>query len=297
MKREEFIRTIIALSAMGTLSSFRQLTDRLPVQGKRMPVLFTSHGNPMDIPVPREKRPFWNTLYQLGRDLEQHYEVKAALVVSAHWCTKGTFVNVSQEQQQIFDYYGFPDEYYKVTYKAGGSPETAHAVKQLIPSVTETAEWGLDHGAWPMLMHLFPKGNIPVFQLSLDYYAKPEYHYNLGKQLKTLREKGVLIIGSGALIHNLRLAMDKMSHNDMTPYGWETEYDDWIRKQISQRNVDNIINYMSSHKLGPLAAPTPDHYVPVLYSLGLMDNQDELTYFYEGETTLPAFSERSFILR
>lgn len=147
-----------------------------------------------------------------------------------------------------------------------------------------------------MLMHLFPKANIPVFQMSIDYYAKPEYHYELGKQLKSLRDKGVLIIGSGSLIHNLKLAMQKMQSGDMTPYGWEAEYDAWMKKQIDERNLLNIINYETSHKLGKLAAPTPDHYVPVLYSLGLMDSTDEIKYFYEGEPSLPAFSERSFII-
>ena len=281
---------------MTTLSSFKKFTDTLPVQSKRMPVLFTSHGNPMDIPLTKEQRPFWNSLFELGKNLQQNYEVKTALVVSAHWCTKGTFVNISPEQKQIYDYYGFPKEYYEVEYHAHGASEIAHEVKKIIPSVTETTDWGLDHGAWPMLMHLFPQANVPVFQLSIDYYAKPEYHYELGKQLKSLRDKGVLIIGSGSLIHNLPLAMKKMQTNDMNPYGWEVEYDAWIKKQIDERNFTNIINYENSHKLGKLAAPTPDHYVPVLYSLGLTDTTDEIKYFYEGEPSLPAFSERSFII-
>lgn len=296
MHRKEFLHFLLAVSAMGTLSSFKKFTDTLPVQSNKMPVLFTSHGNPMDIPLSNEQRPFWKTLFELGKDLQNRFEVKAALIVSAHWCTRGTFVNISPEQKQIYDYYGFPKEYYEVYYKAKGAPEIAREVKKVVPSVTETTDWGLDHGAWPMLMHLFPNANIPVFQLSIDYYAKPEYHYELGKQLKSLREKGVLIIGSGSLIHNLKLAGQKMMNNDMTPYGWEAEYDAWIKKQIDERNLANIINYENSHKLGKLAAPTPDHYVPVLYSLGLMDAKDELNYFYEAPTTLPAFSERSFIL-
>jgi 4,5-DOPA dioxygenase extradiol len=296
MERKEFLQTLLAFTAIGTLSSFKLFTDRLPVQGKRMPVLFTSHGNPMDIPLSREERPFWKRLFELGKELQKNYEVKAALVVSAHWCTKGTFVNVSPEPKQIYDYYGFPEEYYKVIYRAKGAPEIAREVKQLAPVVNETTEWGLDHGAWPMLMHLFPEGNVPVFQMSIHYYAKPEYHYQLGQQLKSLREKGVLIIGSGSLIHNLSLAMRKMQSKDMKPYGWELEYDAWIKKQLDARNIADIINYEKSHKLGKLAAPTPDHFVPVLYSLGLMDGKDELKYFYEDSISLPAFSERSFII-
>jgi 4,5-DOPA dioxygenase extradiol len=296
MERKNFIRAMLAFSASATLSSFKAYTDTLPVQGKKMPVLFTSHGSPMDIPLSREQRPFWKALFDLGNTLRSQYEVKAVLVVSAHWCTKGTFVNIAEEQQQVFDYYGFPEEYYKVKYHAKGAPEMAHEVKKLIPGVAETTDWGLDHGAWPMLMHLFPGADIPVFQLSIDYHARPEYHYELGKQLSTLREKGVLIIGSGALVHNLQLVGQKMQQGDMTPFGWEAEYDAWIKKQIDQRNIDNIIHYETSHKLGKLAAPTPDHFVPVLYSLGLMDKQDELTHFYEGPAKLPAFSERSFLL-
>lgn len=284
------------MAAMGTLGSLKAFTDTLPIQGKRMPVLFTSHGNPMDIPMTKEERPFWNGLYELGKNLQSTYDVKAALVVSAHWCTKGTFVNVSPQQEQIFDYYGFPEEYYKVYYRAEGAPQIAHEVKKLIPSITETTDWGLDHGAWPMLMHLFPNANVPVFQLSIDYYAKPDYHFELGKQLKALRDKGVLIIGSGSLIHNLKLVGEKMRKNDMTPFGWETDYDAWLKKQIDERNFENIINYEQSHKLGKLAAPTPDHYVPVLYSLGMTDNKDDIRYFYEDPPSLPAFSERSFIV-
>jgi len=296
MERKDFIKNLLTLSAIGSLSSFRSFTDMLPVQGKKMPVLFTSHGNPMDIPLTREQRPFWDALHHLGETLRQKYEVKAALVVSAHWLSRGTMVNISHEQKQIYDYYGFPEEYYKVKYSAHGAPDVAHEVKKLVPSVAETTDWGLDHGAWPMLMHLFPKGDVPVFQMSIDYYAKPDYHYELGRQLKALREKGVLIIGSGSLIHNLPLAIKKMSSNDMKPYGWEAEYDHWIKKQLDERNVTNIINYETSHKLGKMAAPTPDHYVPVLYSLGLMDPKDDLRYFYEGGISLPAFSERSFML-
>ena len=281
---------------MNSLQNFKNYIDTLPKQGNKMPVLFTSHGNPMDIPRTKDERPFWNRLYELGQGLQTNLEIKAALVVSAHWCTRGTFVNISPEQEQIFDYYGFPEEYYKVYYKAKGAPSLAKEVEQLAPSISATPDWGLDHGAWPMLMHLFPDANVPVFQMSIDYYAKPEYHYELGKQLKSLRDKGVLIIGSGSLIHNLKLAIPKMMNKDAKPYGWESEYDAWIKKQLDERDIDKIINYETSHQLGKLAAPTPDHFVPVLYSLGLMDNQDNLTYFYEEQDSLPAFSERSFII-
>jgi len=281
---------------MENISALKNYTDNLLVQSKKMPVLFTSHGNPMNIVMSRDEHPFWNALYHLGRELKSSYDVKAALVISAHWCTNGTYVNHAADQQQIFDYYGFPEEYYKVYYQAKGAPEYAHEVKKVLPQAVETSEWGLDHGAWPMLMHLFPEADVPVFELSLDYYAKPDYHYALGQQLKSLRKKGVLIIGSGSLIHNLSLVRNKMMRNDMTPFGWEVEYDAWLKEQIDQRKFENIIQYQTSHQLGAVASPTPDHFVPVLYSLGLSDADDEIKYFYEAAPVLPAFSERSFII-
>ncbi len=281
---------------MSTLRNFQNFTDTLLTQRKRMPVLFTSHGSPLDIPRSRDERPFWQALFQLGQQLQHNYEVKAALIISAHWCTKGTFVNISPEQEQLYDYYGFPKEYYQAQYHAKGSPTIAREVKKLVPSIAETPEWGLDHGAWPMLMHLFPDANVPVFQMSIDYHAHPSYHLELGRQLKALREKGVLIIGSGSLIHNIPLVAQKMRTGDATPFGWEADYDAWLKQQLNQRNVANLVNYEASHALGRLAAPTPDHFVPVLYSLGLSDSRDELRHFYEQPPSIPAFSERSFLM-
>lgn len=297
MQRKEFIRSLLAFTTMASLSSFKKYTDVLPVEGKKMPVLFTSHGNPFDIVKTKEEREFWNTLYKLGKRLQSQFEIKAALVVSAHWCTnRETKVNVSATQKQIYDYYGFPDEYYDVKYSAKGAPDIAKEITKIIPNIEATTDWGLDHGAWPMLMHLFPKGDVPVFQMSINYSAAPSYHYELGKQLKSLREKGVLIIGSGSMIHNLRLAMQKVRQNDMSVYGWETEYDHWLKKQIESRNFKDLINYTTSHKYGKLASPTPDHYVPVLYSLGLVEDKDEISFFYDEDMSLPAFSERSFLI-
>ncbi|WP_254448558.1 dioxygenase family protein [Spirosoma rhododendri] len=250
----------------------------------------------MDIPLSKEEKPFWNSLYELGKGLQHQYEIKAALIVSAHWCTSGTFVNIAPKQTQLYDYYGFPQEYYTVKYQANGAPDIAREVKKLVPSAVETTDWGLDHGAWPMLMHLFPGADIPVFQMSIYYDAKPDYHYELGRQLKALREKGVLIIGSGSIIHNIPLAGQKFRSGDMTPFGWEADYDAWIKTQIEDRNISAIINYATSHKLGKLAAPTPDHFVPILYSLGLMGPTDEVDYFYDSAVSFPAFSERSFMI-
>ncbi|KAA5823542.1 dioxygenase [Algibacter amylolyticus] len=281
---------------MSTLSGFKHYTDTLKTQSKKTPVLFTSHGSPLDIPLSTNECPFWATLSNLGKTLRAKHDIKAVVVISAHWETKGTFVNSSLIQKQIYDYYGFPEHYYDPKYNAHGAPELAKELNKIIPEITDTQDWGLDHGAWPMLMHLFPKADVPVFQLSLDYTATPQQHYNLGKQLQGLRKKGVLIIGSGALIHNLPLAMKKLQTGDTKIYGWEAEYDYWLKQQIDHRNFKNLIHYKTSHSLGHLASPTPDHFLPVLYSLGLVEQDEDITYFYDGSPNIPAFSERSFIV-
>ncbi len=296
MNRDQFIKSILAFSTMGTLGGFKLYTDSLQVQSKRTPVLFTSHGSPMDIPLSRNERPFWNSLHKLGIELQENFDIKAVVVISAHWETRGTFVNSSPIQKQIYDYYGFPDHFYDPVYNANGAPDVAKEISKIIPEVTATDDWGLDHGAWPMLMHLFPKANKPVFQMSLDRKATPQQHYDLGKQLHSLRRKGVLIIGSGSLIHNIPLAMQKMRSGDSSIYGWEEEYDFWLKQQIDDRNINNLINYETSHKLGKLAAPTPDHFIPVLYSLGLLEKDEEIKFFYDGLASIPAFSERSFVI-
>lgn len=261
MNRKEFIKNSMVLggaislgvtygfNTMNGLTDLKKYAENLPKQGKTMPVLFTSHGNPMDIPVSKEDRPFWMKLFQLGKELKQNYEVKAALVVSAHWCTNNkTMVNNSVQQKQIYDYYGFPEHYYDPKYHAQGAPDIAKEITKLVTTIEETDEWGLDHGAWPMLMHLFPSADVPVFQMSINYNAQPEYHFNMGKQLKSLREKGVLVIGSGSLIHNLGLVMQKMQTGDRSIFGWETEYDAWLKQQLEARNFRDLTNYLTSHK-------------------------------------------------
>lgn len=282
MEHTEFLEIKSAFTQTSALSQFKAYTDTLPNQSRKMPVLFTAHGSPMQIPRSEEEYPFWNSLHQLGVELQRQYAIRAVLVVSAHWCTNGTFVNIAPQQTQLYDYYGFPPEYYQPRYEAEGAPAIGAEIARLVPLVEPTTEWGLDHGAWPMLMHLFPQANVPVFQLSIHYHAAPGYHYHLARQLKSLREKGVLIIGSGAPIHNLSLVRQKLVKGDMTPYGWEADYDGWLKEQLDGRNVTSFLNYQSSHLLGKTASPTPDHFVPVLYSLGLMDPADELRYFHEA---------------
>ncbi len=293
MERNEFLK-FAALTSLAAptmkLQAFSKITESFTAT-ERMPVLFTSHGNPMDIPLGLNANPFLTSLGDVGEKIRKSYEVKAVLVVSAHWCTRGTFVNVSNFPETIYDFYGFPKEYYTFKYPAPGSPQTAKEVTRLIPEVTATTEWGLDHGAWPMLKHMFPKADVPVFQMSIDYYQPAQYHFDLAKLLKPLREKGVLIIGSGAVVHNLNEAIKKMMNGNKEIYGWDKEFDLWVKDRLDKREIKPLIDY-EKHKLGKLAAPTPDHYVPMLYSLGVMDDKESIEHTFDE--LLPAFSNRGF---
>jgi len=296
MNRSKFVKLssmgILGLGTFG-LSGMEKALEETKPTGQKLPVLFTSHGSPMDIPVPHYGNPFNTYLGDLGQKIRKKYSVNAILVISAHWCTEGSFVNISTSPKTIYDYYGFPDNYYTIKYPASGHPAIAKQIADCIMEIKTTTEWGLDHGNWPMLMHLFPNADVPVFQLSIDYYKPAQYHYDLAIQLKKYREQGVLIIGSGALVHNLKLAMAKMQAGITEIYGWEAEFDDWIKTKIDDRDMKALIDY-KKNKLGELAAPTPDHYVPVIYSMALVDDKDEIRHTYTD--MLPGFSNRSFII-
>jgi 4,5-DOPA dioxygenase extradiol len=257
-----------------------------------MPVLFTSHGNPMEALSELNATPFFESLGNVSKEIRSDYQINAVLVISAHWLTNGTFVNASERQKTIHDYYGFPPEFYEIQYPVPGSPEIAREVTKLIPSVKETTDWGLDHGSWPVLRHLFPLGDVPVFPMSIDYYKPASYHFELAKQLKTLREKGVLIIGSGAVVHNIRLGAGKMFAGDKKIYGWEEDFDQWVKTQLDKREFQNLVHYEKTGKLSELAVPTPDHYIPMIYSLGVMDENEAIRHTFEE--LLPGFSNRGF---
>ena len=174
------------------------------------------------------------TLTNLGASLSE--APKAILVVSAHWQTKGTFVNSSKMPETIHDFGGFPQALFDVQYPAPGSPEYAKEVTKLVSDIHPTEDWGLDHGAWTILKHIFPKANIPVFQMSIDYYASMEKHFELAQQLQSLRNKGMLIIGSGNIVHNLNMSVPKFMTNDSKPFDWAVEFDEWVKQKIAQRN-------------------------------------------------------------
>lgn len=271
------------------LNALSNFSEGLP-SSDRMPVLFTSHGNPMEMLSPINATPFWKSIRDVSLDIQSKYKINAVLVVSAHWCTRGTYVNVADYPETIYDFTGFPAEFYKAKYPAPGSPKYASEVSRLT-NAKQTTDWGYDHGSWPVLRHFFPDANVPVFQMSIDYYQSPEYHYQLAQQLKPLREKGVLIIGSGSVVHNLRIAIAKMSAGDTKIAGWEPEFDNWVKDRLDAGDVKALVDYPNA-KLGMMAAPTPDHYVPMIYALGLMEPGEQIQHTFEE--ILPGFSNRGF---
>jgi 4,5-DOPA dioxygenase extradiol len=239
----------------------------------RMPVFFIGHGSPMNALANNK---FTQSLNALGLSLVE--KPAAILVVSAHWLTEGTFVGVTEKPDTIYDFYGFPDELYRIKYPAPGSPEFAGKVKDLIPDVNEDDEWGLDHGAWAILKHLFPNAEIPVFQLSIDFYKPMQFHFSLAKKLAVLREKGVLVIGSGNIVHNLALVR---MQDGSKAYDWAVDFDEWVKDRIKKRDLESLINYEQQGQSAKLSVPTVDHYVPLLYSLALADEDDKIEFTYE----------------
>jgi len=240
-----------------------------------MPVLFIGHGSPMN---GIEDNEFSRRWAQMGKEIPTP---AAVLVVSAHWLTRGTHITAMEQPKTIHDFGGFPKALSDVQYPAPGSPELAKATQQLITStnVGLDHDWGLDHGAWTIIRHMYPDANIPVLQLSIDYHQPPQYHYELAKELAALRKKGVLIIGSGNMVHNLRMvAWDKMDQPEYG-YDWSIEMNMLFKKHISDGNHPALIDYEKLSKSAKLAIPTPDHYYPLLYALALQEKNDQPLFF------------------
>jgi 4,5-DOPA dioxygenase extradiol len=265
------------------LQELKKLTDTFKPSSK-MPVFFIGHGNPMNAIL---DNPFTKSLEKMGQSVTQIPH--AILVVSAHWLTRGTFVSSTPKPETIYDFGGFPAELYKVIYPAPGSPEYARELMKDIHMIREDKDWGLDHGAWSILKHMFPKADIPVFELSIDYHQPMQVHFDLAAQLKTLREKGVLIIGSGNIVHNLSLWFAK---KDELPYDWNIEFDEWVKERINQRDFQSLIHYEKHGTSAKLSVPTPDHYIPMLYSLALADKKEDIVFTYEE--VFSAASMRAF---
>lgn len=275
MNRKNFITLLSGGIAMASIQPFYDWIKGLGEEEEKMPVLFIGHGSPMNA---IEDNIFSKRWQQIGKEIPIP---KAVVVVSAHWLTKGTMVTAMPNPKTIHDFGGFPQALFDVQYPAPGSPELATEIQKLItnPAVELDHDWGLDHGTWSVVKHMYPDADIPVLQLSIDYYKPAAYHYELAKQLLALRKKGVLIIGSGNMVHNLRMvAWDKLNEPEYG-FDWALEMNDIFKNKISNGFHKELIQYEKLHKAATLAIPTPDHYYPLLYILALQTDNDKVEFF------------------
>jgi 4,5-DOPA dioxygenase extradiol len=243
---------------------------------QRMPALFVGHGNPMNAIEDSVYSQAWR---QMATAIPRP---RAILCISAHWETEGTFVTAMDYPKTIHDFYGFPDALYQKQYPAPGSKAVAERVRSLVASTAVRLDdgysWGLDHGAWSVLCRMYPEADIPVVQLSLDRTQHPPFHYDLGRELAPLREEGVLIIGSGNIVHNLRM----LQWNAAEPYPWAAEFDRVAAELILAGEHDRLVIYQTLGEAARLSIPTPEHYLPLLYTLALQQPGEPVSFFAEG---------------
>lgn len=277
MQRKTFVKILgvstLAVS-MGSLSHLQQLSDALP-SSERMPVLFLGHGSPMNA---IEENEFVTGFRNVAAKLPKP---KAILCISAHWFTRGTKVTAMEMPRTIHDFGGFPQALFDVQYPAKGSPtlakETADILKPLEVELDE--KWGLDHGAWTVIKHLYPNADVPVIQMSIDYTKSTTYHFELAAKLNELRDKGIMIIGSGNIVHNLGLADFANLNKDNYGFDWAIEVRSKVNNWLGDGNFKSIVEYDKQGKAFQLAIPTPEHYLPLIYTLGLKSKKDDLSMF------------------
>jgi 4,5-DOPA dioxygenase extradiol len=241
-----------------------------------MPILFCAHGSPMNAIAHNH---FTESLSKIPSTFPRP---KAILMISAHWTTRGTFITAMPNPKTIHDFYGFPKELFDVNYLAPGDPDLAQSLIKEISSteiIADTKEWGLDHGTWSVLKHIFPNADIPVVQLSLDMTKPNEFHFELGQKLKYLRAQGILIMGSGNIVHNLR----KIDWDENAkPFDWATEFDEWVKEKAIKREFHALTSDFLKSPSGQLSNPSLEHYLPLLYILGAVDENDQLSFPFEG---------------
>jgi 4,5-DOPA dioxygenase extradiol len=260
---------------VSTLGAFKSFSDSLKVESFRMPILFIGHGSPMNGIEDNEFSQRWK---KMGEEIPTP---KAVLVISAHWLTHGTHITAMDQPKTIHDFGGFPKALFDVQYPAPGNPQLALETKNII---TTTAvgldhDWGLDHGTWTVVRHMYPQANIPVLQLSIDYNRPAQYHYDLAKELSTLRKKGVLIIGSGNMVHNLGMVAWNKVNEPEFGFDWAVEMNAKFKDHIANVNHGALIHYDTLGTGARYAIPTPDHYYPLLYILGLQEKNEQVTFF------------------
>jgi len=241
----------------------------------RLPTIFFGHGNPLNA---IQRNAYTERWAEIGKSIKP----EAILCISAHWYIPATLVTAMAMPRTIHDFGGFPRELYEFQYPAPGAPPLAQRVKELLSpiSVGLDQQWGLDHGTWSVLCHVFPKADIPVVQLSIDETQPPTFHYEMGKRLAPLRDEGVLVIGSGNLVHNLHTYA--WGRHDVEPFDWAVRFEAQARDLLLRRDDELLVNYESLGRDAVLSAPTPDHYLPLLYVLGTRQKDDEVSFPVEG---------------
>jgi 4,5-DOPA dioxygenase extradiol len=245
---------------------------------ERMPALFIGHGSPM---IAIEKSIYSDGIMSVAKALPLP---KAILCISAHWETRGTYVTAMEKPKTIHDFGGFPRELYKVQYPAPGNPELAKKIQKLIQStdVGLNNDWGLDHGCWSVVKYLYPKADIPIVELSIDYTKSMSFHYALGKELSELRKAGVLIVASGNIIHNLRMIDWNNLNVPNTGYDWANKVHREIVAKIKANDIQSLIDYDKMGREYRLSIPAPDHFIPLLYILGMQDKNDKTAFFNDS---------------
>ena len=291
MQRKQFLQALTLLPALGSLMNLRHLSKLAEslATTDRMPALFLGHGSPMNALEDNEFSRGWQAI---SKSIPKP---RAILCVSAHWETRGTFVTAMEKPKTIHDFGGFPKALFEVQYPAPGSPAIAQETKRTVTS-TEVGldqQWGLDHGCWSVVKHLYPKADIPVLQFSLDYTKPPQYHYQLAKELSALRNKGILIAGSGNMVHNLGI-IDWQ--NPSGGYDWAVEANTKMKAMITSRNHADLINYSAQGKAFQLSIPTNEHYLPLLYILA-MQGEKENTSFFNDKTIMGSIAMTSVVVK
>jgi 4,5-DOPA dioxygenase extradiol len=244
----------------------------------RMPVLFVGHGSPMNA---IEDTPFSRAWQQLGRSLPTP---KAVLAISAHWYVDGTYVLASERPKTIHDFGGFPQKLFDMQYPAPGHPTVAARVRAVLGDERArlSEDWGLDHGTWSVLVHVFPEANVPVLQLSIDRSLSPQQSLDLARDLRELRDEGVLIVGSGNITHNLRDAMRRMQTGDTSKAPWAHQFDADVVSALEQRDAKRLALLWPGTDHGRMSHPTADHWLPMLYAFGATTDDDKVSYPVEG---------------
>lgn len=270
-------RTFIGLSAGGVVMTIAGMSELLQNKSgsQKMPALFIGHGSPMNAIADNQFTRFLNGLRN------KLPTPRAILVISAHWMTEGTWMTKMESPKTIHDFYGFPKALFDIQYPAPGAPMMADEIQKTVGESKihlDTEAWGLDHGTWSVLKHIYPEAKIPVMQLSLYMARSHEYHFNLGQNLTKLRERGILIVGSGNIVHNLRQIRWE---ENARPHDWAVEFDLWSKEKILKRDFKALQDDILKTEAGRLSVPTMDHYYPLHYILGASTYHDEIKFEYE----------------